>query len=229
MSDGRIKYAPTAGPRVRGVTVLELMVVIAIIAIATAVAVPDLSAWLVNARIREAAGHMEQDMQWARSYALKTDQPVYVQTGYFSETGGGTACWWTASLSAGGTPLLNNAPNMENPNVATPGVTQPVLFQTRYPDVSCRYVELYNGGLPTISPPALGTTYDLEFSPDGTILASTNGQPYALTYGAMLFSARTNPTGYAQWLAAYYGAGELRSCATQTGLAAAASYSCVIS
>ena len=228
MSNGRIKYAPTAELRARGVTVLELMVVIAIIAIATAVAVPDLSAWLVNARIREAAGHMEQDMQWARSYALKTDQPVYVQTGYFSETAGGTACWWTASLSVTGTPLLNNAPNMENPNIPIAGVT-PVLFQTRYPDVSCRYVELYNGGLPTILPPALGATYDLKFSPDGTIWGSTNGASYSLTYGAMMFSARTNPANYAQWLAAYYGAGELRSCATQTGPAAAPPYSCVIS
>ena len=229
MSVGRIKHAQTAGPRVRGVTVIELMVVIAIIAIATAVAMPNLSAWLVNARIREATGHMEQNMQWARSYALKTDQTIYVQTGYFSEAGGGTACWWTASLKAGGTPLLNNAPNMENPNIATPGVTQPVLFQTRYPDVSCQYVQLYNNGLTTIPPPALGATYDLEFSPDGTIWGSANGAPYSLTFGAMMFSARTNPANYAQWLAAYYGAGELRSCATQTGPAAAPPYSCVIS
>ena len=229
MRDGRIKQAASAGLHARGVTVLELMVVIAIIAIATAMAVPDLSAWLVNARIREATGHMEQNMQWARSYALKTGQSVYVQTGYYSETGGGTACWWTASLSATGTPLLNNAPNMENPNITTPGVTQPVLFQTRYPDVSCRYVELYNNGLPAIPPPALGATYDLKFSPDGTIWGSSNGAPYSLTYGAMMFSARTNSAGYVQWLAAYYGAGELRSCATQTGPAAAPPYSCVIS
>ena len=228
MGKGRIKNSPAARLRARGVTVLELMVVIAIIAIATAVAVPDLSAWLVNARIREAAGHMEQDMQWARSYALKTDQPVYVQTGYFSEAGGGTACWWTASLSVAGTYLLNNAPNMENPNMPIAGVT-PVLFQTRYPDVSCRYVELYNGGLPPILPPALGATYYLEFSPNGTIWGSTSGTSYSLTYGAMMFSARTNPANYAQWLAAYYGAGELRSCATQTGPSAAPPYSCVIS
>jgi type II secretory pathway pseudopilin PulG len=205
------------------------MVVIAIIGIATVLAVPNLSSWLVNARIREATGHMEQDMQWARSYALKTDQPVYVQTGYFNEAKGGTACWWTASLSAGGTPILNNAPNMENPNITTPGVTSPVLFQTRYPDVSCQYVELNNAGLPMIPPPALGATYNLEFSPNGTILASTNGQPYSLTYGAMLLSARTNHANYAQWLVAYYGAGELRSCATQTGPAAAPPYSCAIS
>lgn len=229
MSRRHIKYALVARARVRGVTMLELMVVIAIIAIATAVAVPDLSPWLVNARIREAAGHMEQDMQWARSYALKADQPVYVQTGYFSEAGGGTACWWTASLNTAGTPLLDNAPNMENPNIAIPGVTQPVLFQTRYSDVSCQYVELNNAGLPMIPPPALGATYDLEFAPNGTILASTDGQPYSLTYGAMLFSARTNPSQFAQWLAVFYGAGELRSCATQTGPAAAPPYSCVIS
>ncbi len=214
-----------------GLTLLELLIVIAVIGIATAVAVPDLSSWEVNSRIREAAGHIEEDMQWARSYALKAGQPVYVQTGYVNVAGGGKACWWTASLNVGGTPVLNNAPNMDNPNVPTPGVAVKATFPVRYPDVSCQYVELGNGGLPPILPPSVNTTAFLEFYPDGTILASTTGAtgPYQLTEGALLLNARSNPGKYAQWLAVYYGAGELRSCATQSGAASAPPYSCTLS
>lgn len=222
--------ASTKG-RMTGLTLLELLVVIAVIAIATAVAVPDLSSWAVNSRIREAAGHIQEDMQWARSYALKSDQPVYVQTGYVSVAGGGKACWWTASLHASGTPVLNNAPNMDNPNVPTPGVPSKATFAVRYPGVSCQYVELGNGGLPLIPPVPMNTIGYLEFYPDGTILASTTGVagPYLLTEGALLLDARTNPGKYAQWLAVYYGSGELRSCATQSGAAAAPPYSCTLS
>ena len=199
--------------RMKGFSVIELMVAIAIVAIAMAVAIPDLSSWVVNSRIREAAGHVEEDMQWARAYALKTDQPVYFQTGYASESNGGTACWWSATVYENGIWVkLNNAPDMTA-----------ALFQQRFPGVSCRYVQLRNGS----PPPTLGAFYYLEFYPDGTVLYSSTGTPtsYTLTQGALLLTARVDPVKYVQWLSLYYGAGELRSCITQN--AGAPPYSCV--
>ncbi len=211
-----------------GFTVIELMVVIAIVAIATAVAIPDLSSWIVNSRIREAAGHVEESMQWARAYALKTDQPVYFQTGYTSEPNGGTACWWTAYVNqADASQRLANQPYWIPLNNA-PDMTA-LLFQHRYPGVSCQYVQLEVQLVSGSPPPALGATYYLEFYPDGTILYSSSGIPssFTLTEGALLLNARTDTTKYVQWLSLYYGAGELRSCVTQS--AGAPPYSCVLS
>lgn len=215
-----VNHTAKARSRMVGFTVIELMVVIAIVAIASAVAIPDLSSWVVNSRIREAAGHIEESMQWARAYALKTDQPVYFQTGYTSNPHGGTACWWTGYVNESGTTSnnwvpLNNAPDMTA-----------LLFRHRYPGVSCQYVKLQflNGSVP----PTLGATYYLEFYPDGTILDSSSGVygSFTLAEGGLLLNARMDAPKYAQWLSLYYGAGELRSCVTQS---AGPPYSCVLS
>lgn len=206
--------------RVRGLTLVEMMVAIAIVAIATAVAVPDLSSWVVNSRIRDAAGHIEEDMQWARAYALKSDQPVYVQIEYMARASGGDACAWSASLAQGLQPttalVLPNAPNMTA-----------AQFKTRYPNVSCTLVSVLSGAYSS-TPPAAGTPLDLEFSPNGTIIApGTNDNSYNLTYGGVLVEARSDTAKYSQWLVRYYGAGELRSCfGTQTG--GNGSWSCIL-
>ncbi|MHB1567290.1 MAG: pilus assembly FimT family protein [Acidiferrobacter sp.] len=206
--------------RASGFTLVEVMVVIAIVAIATAVAIPDLTSWVVNSRIRDAAGHIEEDMQWARAYALKSDQPVYVQIEYMAGANGGTVCAWSASLQPGlqptTAPVLLNSPNMTASQ-----------FSTRYANVSCALVPVMSGSYPSTSP-AAGTPLNLEFSPNGTIIVpSTNDNSYNLTFGGVLVEARSDTAKYSQWLVRYYGAGELRSCFGVL-TAGTGSWSCVL-
>ena len=63
-----------------GFTLIELMIVIAITAILTALAVPSFSVTLDNQRISGAAEAVLSDLRWARSEAIKrnTEDPVPV-------------------------------------------------------------------------------------------------------------------------------------------------------
>jgi len=57
-----------------GFTMIELIVVIACIAVLTAVAVPSVSAWLPRYRLQSAANEVLSDMQFARMAAIKNSQ-----------------------------------------------------------------------------------------------------------------------------------------------------------
>lgn len=189
---GRGDFARTHN--VSGFTLLELMVVIAILAIATAVALPNLSGWIQNARIENAAGHLEQDLQWARGYALKADEDVVVhivQTA--SPKGVGNVCVWTLSDVAGAT--IAGAPGMTASR-----------FAREYPNISC---QLW-------APAGVVNAEPFMMTPSGTI---TNDPPTGgaatFTTGTVAFGATQSPTRYSQWLVRYYGAGELRACVGQ--------------
>ncbi len=169
--------------RAHGFTIVELMVVIAIVAIATAVALPDMSTWLVNSRIQEAAGHFQQDVQWARAYALRTDQEVDVAV---TATGAG-GCSWSMTL-----PTMNSA--IQGAPAMPAGI-----FTTRYPGISCSA--------------GATATFPLTLMPNGTIFAPpAGGGPPAITDSYLSFAAISDTSKFATWLVKYYGAGELRSC-----------------
>jgi type IV fimbrial biogenesis protein FimT len=61
-----------------GFTILELMVVIAIIAILSAIAVPNMIGWRERAKLRGAIANLRGDLQWAKTRAIREHAPVSV-------------------------------------------------------------------------------------------------------------------------------------------------------
>jgi len=185
--EARVRTPFRGSWRSGGFTIIEVMVVIAIVAIATAVAVPDMTSWVVNAHIRNAAGDFQGNMQWARAYALKTDQNVNMQLTSVN-MGSQTVCTWFIAVATAPAVAIAGAPTMSATD-----------FKDRYSNINC-----------TLAP---GTTLPLTFTPEGMIMApqAVSGAP-VVADSYLLFSAATNAAKFTSWLVKYYGAGELRSC-----------------
>lgn len=169
-----------------GFTLIEVMVVIGIIAIATAVAVPSLSTWVVNERIRNAAGNLQEDIQWGRGYAVKTDQDINLTIQNAVATNGVTVCTWSF------TSVLNNA-GIANAAISNAPSMNAQTFANEYPNTACQ--------INALSP--------VTFTPQGTITSGGAGQ---LQNGFYQINSSTNAAHYATWLIVFYGAGEIRSC-----------------
>jgi prepilin-type N-terminal cleavage/methylation domain-containing protein len=80
--------------RVRGLTLMELMVTVAILGILVALAVPSFNSFLAKGRLSGAAEALAQDLQLARSEALRRNAEVTIS---FSS---GTAWCYGAIVSA---------------------------------------------------------------------------------------------------------------------------------
>lgn len=69
----------------RGVTLIELMIGLAIVAIVLALGVPSFSVWIQNSRLRNAAESILSGMQLARAEAVTRNAPVRFVLGTGSE------------------------------------------------------------------------------------------------------------------------------------------------
>ena len=62
--------------RSRGVTLIELLIVVAIIALGTALAVPGLRTWTANAQMRNSAGALQASLKLAQAEAVRSFRQV---------------------------------------------------------------------------------------------------------------------------------------------------------
>jgi type IV fimbrial biogenesis protein FimT len=86
--------------RVRGLTLMELMVTVAILAILVALAVPSFNSFLAKGRLSGAAEVLAQDLQLARSEALRRNDAVTISFSSgaawcYGSVAGATACTCT--------------------------------------------------------------------------------------------------------------------------------------
>ena len=72
-------YCKTRCHRQAGFTLVELMIVIAVIAILTAIAVPNIISWLPNYRAKAAARDLFSNMQKARMQAVKENGNIIIR------------------------------------------------------------------------------------------------------------------------------------------------------
>ena len=78
-----------------GLTLMELMVTVAIMAILVALVVPSFNAFLAKGRLSGAAEALAQDMQLARSEALRLNDSVTISFSY-----GSTWCYGYGSVAS---------------------------------------------------------------------------------------------------------------------------------
>ena len=73
-----------------GVTLIETLVVVAIVAVMSAIVLPSFGSILEKMRLRNAAEALYSDLNYARSVALKTKQNIFLTVTPGTE---GTWCW----------------------------------------------------------------------------------------------------------------------------------------
>jgi type IV fimbrial biogenesis protein FimT len=157
--------------RDRGMTLVELMVVLAIIAVGATLAAPGMAQVVASYRVRSAAEDMLSGLNFARTEALRRNTPVS-----FTLTPGGSG--WAVRQVSSGTALLTRSDN-ESPgtSVASANSALSVTFLsngllqagTRLSQVTVsstvsasgsRRIDVYGGGLIRMCDPAVTTAND---------------------------------------------------------------------
>ncbi|MDR7927622.1 GspH/FimT family pseudopilin [Acidithiobacillus thiooxidans] len=151
----------------KGFTLIELMVIIAIMAIIAAIAIPQYNIWMVRARIQGASGRLQQDITWAEGYAIRSGYPVQVSVSSGGTTGG---CSWSITPAASN--VQQQVPQM---SVAE--------FASRYPNTVCN-VNSPTGGTFSITP--TGMVYGSKNTITGSAVTFGNAGQNAATYGYWL-------------------------------------------
>jgi type IV fimbrial biogenesis protein FimT len=98
------------GRTTRGLTLLELAITLAVLALAAALAAPDFSRQIANQRVRAAADAIVNGLNQARAEAVRRNTPVRFT---LDTTGSG----WTVSVPA------TSAVLQTRPGSASPGIT----------------------------------------------------------------------------------------------------------
>jgi len=91
----------------RGVSMIEVSVVVAITAIVYSLAAPSFSAWVSNVQIRTAAEGIQNGLQLARAEAIRRNRSVMF---WLTAAGTGGTDWMVACASPPGTASVPEAP-----------------------------------------------------------------------------------------------------------------------
>ncbi|OCX84904.1 pili assembly chaperone, partial [Acidithiobacillus thiooxidans] len=145
----------------KGFTLIELMVIIAIMAIIAAIAIPQYNIWMVRARIQAAAGNLQQDINWAKGYAIRSGYPVTVNI-----QGGGNACSWAITPQTVNK-TLQNVPQMT--------ATQ---YASEYENTPCTVL---NSGTFSVTP--TGMVYDTNNTVTSAAIVFQAASQQPATYG----------------------------------------------
>ena len=94
----------------RGVTLIELLITIAILAITLAMGIPAFSESRTRAEVRSVTGELVSALRWARSEAIRTNQSAIVRFGAGATCADGTAAAWAVTMNA---QVVNCAPGSE--------------------------------------------------------------------------------------------------------------------
>ena len=105
-----------------GFTLIELIITIAVAAILLSIGIPMIGSFLVNDQTQSAAGRFEQNLQWARAEAIKTNQVVSVAISGNNASGLASFCAWQITA-----PNSSRAPQQTQSD-----------FQNHYPRVGCQ-------------------------------------------------------------------------------------------
>ena len=157
--------------RGRGMTLVELMVVLAVVAVSATLAAPNLAQFVANYRVRAAAESMLNGLNFARTEALRRNTAVS-----FTLTPGGSG--WAVRQVSSGTALLTRSDN-DSPNttVTSAGSVLSVTFLsngllqsgTQLSQVTVassvdgsdtRRIDVYGGGLIRMCDPAVTAADD---------------------------------------------------------------------
>lgn len=120
----------------RGATLIELMIAIAVVAIALAMAVPNFSRMLADNRVSSATNSLVNTFQYARNTALRSGKTVTVCP---VTTVGDSACgaqwssdWSVVTPAAAGTVVLaSNRVGASGVTVSGAGTPTPLVFTPR--------------------------------------------------------------------------------------------------
>jgi type IV fimbrial biogenesis protein FimT len=108
-----------------GFTLIEMLIVVAIIAIATTLGLPSYKAWIQNTQIRNAAESIQTGLQRARAEAIRLNSNV--QFSLLGTSGNSWSAGWQAASSVGSvvsTTLLDSSSGREgSKNVTAKGFT----------------------------------------------------------------------------------------------------------
>jgi len=116
--------------RVEGLSLIEMLVVVAIVAILAATGIPSFNEWIQNTQIRTAAESIASGLQSARAEAIRRSTPIeFTLTG---NGGAGETGWQIVERNTGNT--LQSAPAGEGSRNATlattPGDARTVTFSS---------------------------------------------------------------------------------------------------
>ncbi len=104
---------------IAGFTLLELLIVIAIMGIIVAFSLPDITEWLVSQKIHAASQSLQKSLEWAEGYAIRSGNPVTVTV-----SPSATGCSWVVSPVT--STVLENVPSVQED-----------IYQGKYPNTTC--------------------------------------------------------------------------------------------